>query len=195
MKSLLLSFLFIFIDESNTDFGAGDLAISSLNTGFMTNLDSSMANHKLFTDIYNDLTNGNLPKFALKIVPFYSTPTKRRSNNFFNYVEADLYNSISILKRSDLSSESIRNYHYLWYKYLNGETKVFISCYFTEKGNCTKFNEFVLDMKADRSRDNLMAMLKNESLGIVFKGDIFGPPCRDEKLIKTFREGFNKTRS
>ena len=143
----------------------------------------------LHTDIYNDLTNASLPAFSLKIPDFYFTPNSENiyilhlhSTFTFNY--GSTLNLLSDFK--NLLPESIRNYHYLWQIYIKGESKVQIFCQFTKFIGCKDYKDFIIPT-SEHSKTVLMTIKKDNSKGILLEGDIFGPPCGDDKLVKTFK--------
>ena len=144
MTALLLSFLFLYIDDrSINDIGAGDLATASLKTRF-----TSLFANKLGA-IYNDLTNSFSPPFAMKILPFYLTPDELQCNSFLD----QNFNtwSFNILEDFNISSDAVQYYNLLWYKYIKG--------------------------------DNNLVFFKDTP----FKENISVPPCKDDKIIKTYK--------
>ena len=144
MTALLLSFLFLYIDDrSINDIGAGDLATASLKTRF-----TSLFANKLGA-IYNDLTNSFSPPFAMKILPFYLTPDELQCNSFLD----QNFNtwSFNILEDFNISSDAVQYYNLLWYKYIKG--------------------------------DNNLVFYKDTP----FKENISVPPCKDDKIIKTYK--------
>ena len=137
----------------------------------------------LHTDIYNDLTNASLPAFSLKIPDFYFRPNSR--NNFI--LGFDYLFTLNLLDDfKNLLTESIRNYHYLWQIYIKGESKVQIFCLFTKNKGCKDYKDFIIPT-SEHSKTVLMTIKKDNSKGILLEGDIFGPPCGDDKLVKTFK--------
>ncbi len=183
---MILSFLFLFIDTKVNNFGAGDL-VTSLPTALDLKMKGEVYDeiHKLITDIYNDLTNGTLPAYALKIPFFYSRPRKKLRYDFFNHVTVWKTPSINDLKRH-LSPGSLHFYHMLWYKYIKGERKVFIFCEINAVNNCEDPTEFTIPI-SESSKVMLESVKKNKTKGIMLEGDILSPPCMDEKIIKTFK--------
>ena len=184
---MILSFLFLFINNKvNDNFGAGDLV-----TSLPTELDDRGKGedydeiHKLITDIYNDLTNGTLPAFALKTPFFYSRPRKQLSYQFFNHVTDWKKPSIDDLK-DYLSPGSVHFYHFLWYKYIKGERKVLFFCAITKVNSCEDPKKYTIPI-SEHSKDFLETIMKNKTKGIILEGDISSPPCKDAKIIKTFK--------
>ena len=183
MSALLLSFLYLFMDSIKTDLGAGDLAVEFGNTGLSKSVDYAVT-HKLHTDIYNDLTNASLPAFSLKIPDFYFTPN---SKNIYILKGVDYQFTLNLLSDfKNLLPESIRNYHYLWHIYIKGESKVQIFCQFTKIKGCKDYKDFIIPT-SEISKTSLMAIKKNNSRGILLEEEVFGPPCGDDKLVKTFK--------
>ena len=183
MSALLLSFLYLFMDPRKTDLGAGDLAVDFGNTGLSTpNSVDYTVTHKLHTDIYNELTNASLPAFSFKIPDFYLRPN---SGNIY-ILGVDYRLTLNLLSDfKNLLPESIRNYHYLWHTYIKGESKVQIFCQFKTR-SCKDYDDFFIPTN-EGTKNTVMTIKKNNSKGILLEGEVFGPPCRDDKLIKTFK--------
>ena len=87
----------------------------------------------------------------------------------------------------NLLPESIRNYHYLWQIYFKGEIKVQIFCQFTKIKHCKDYKDLIIPVSKEISKKTLMTIKKDNSTGIILEGEIFGPPCGDDKLVKTFK--------
>ena len=187
-QATILSFLFLFINHQvNNNFGAGDL-VTALPTSLYEHHKGEAYDkiHKLITDIYNDLTNGTLPAFALKIPFFYSRPGKKLSYYFFKNVRDWETPFISDLK-NHLDPVSLHFYHFLWYKYIRGERKVFIFCPISAVNNCKDPRKFTIPVSRGGSKDILESIMQNKTKGLFLEGDISSPPCMDDNIIKSFK--------
>ena len=182
---MILSFLFLFLDTKETNnWGAGDL-VTALPTLLYGEGKVHDEIHNLVTDIYNDLTNGTLPEFALMIPYFYSKPTKINTKTFFKKV-AEWKTSYMEDFKNLLHPGSLRNYHLLWYKYIQGEKKVLFFCQIFKKQYCKDYTEFRVFPIHGADMNIINAIRQNGTKGIILEGEINGPPCEDDNLIKTF---------
>ena len=143
--------------------------------------------HNLITDIYNDLTNGTLPAFALKIPFFYTRPRKQESERYFKYVSYGITPHHLKDLENYLSPGSLHFYHLLWYKYIKGERKVIIFCVITAENNCKDPTKFRFPVSSVRSDYILESIMHNKSKGVILEGDILSPPCMDDEIILTFK--------
>ena len=194
MKALYLSFLFLFMQDGVTEVKAGDLETSSLRKTLTADTNN------LITTIYNELTTGTLPKFALKIPQFYSKPGRKESYEIFYDAKKSVGVGLGVLKDfNHLSPDSIRNYHFLWHKYLKHEENVAIYCTFQKTNDCKKVTDFHLNNNKAGSTYSINSIRKNNSRGILLEGKIYGPPCEDMSLIEIFKLenlcNFNKENS
>ena len=188
MQAMILSYLFLFIDTKvNHNFGAGDLVTAELLTALNDANKGKVYGeiHKLITDIYNDLTNGTLPAFASKIQFFYSRPKEQESESFFKNVNKWKTNKMEDFK-NNLHPISLKNYQFLWYKYIKGESRVIVICKSIAEDSCKSPDRYrVANTASDLGFFH--SIMKNKTKGILLEGDIFSPPCMDDIIIKTFK--------
>ena len=191
METMLLSYLFLFIDKKITEVGAGDLATSSLITGlsrgqFNTKFNYFyLSSHKLITNIYNNLTNASLPLSILEFPSFFvlPNPEKRIMNSIKGHEYKNIKNWIELINIPD---EAIRNYHYLWWTYNNNRCNITIVCSNRNRVNCSDPKKYILANKASEFTI-VNEIKKNPELGKVIEGYITGHPCKNEDIVKRFK--------
>ena len=139
LNAMLLSYVYLFINEENAEVGAGDLATSSMTTG-LSRPDKSnkptpfyISTHTRLTNMYNDIFKGSLPISVLQFPHFFALPDKNymqffSSEKTFYEFRNDQRIIVAIhnlmLKLMNISLETFRNYHYLWYVYNQNKENV-----------------------------------------------------------------------
>ena len=144
IQAMILSYLFMFL-EKELEIGAGDIAASASNfpTG-LSNRHSSYfeSSNIMLTNMFNDLVNGSLPGSIFHMSNFFITPDKNAetststSGRIYKEASNKIGNTLKMLFLTDISFESLRNYHYLWYTF-NNKMKTFTLFCTHSKSNCS----------------------------------------------------------
>ena len=181
MSALLLSYMYLFIDEKSAHVGAGDLATGPYVTGI-----SYRPRGTLLTNMFNNMVNGTLPPSILEYPQFFILPRnvlKSMSRRGEMRLNKNKINSINI------PDESIRNYHYLWLAYNNKMGNLTIFCSEERNINCSnpksQIDKYYL---AESIEQHLVADgIRNKNLpGKIIEGEALSPPCRNLETIKQF---------
>ena len=153
--------------------GAGDLA--TLST-FPVGLDRGI--QKELTNIFNKLTNGTLPASVIEIPDFFVYPNPyyvkliKSPKTRISYLAATIKNSLRYLD-IDIPFLSFRNYHFLWYNFLDNEKKnLTLFCF--HYNNCSDPRNFKV---APKSESNVINILENPTEGVVIEETVTKPPC------------------
>ena len=201
MQALLLSFLYLYANPKTTEVGAGDLLTSNLQTGLSKGNGKGSAflnsSHALLSSLYNDLVKGTLPGFSMNLPTFFFNNIEAQYQDLisdnFNYASR----SVMILRKilNDIvstSDESLVNYHYLWYSYINGRHNVTIIC----DGAYTDCKEYIFSdnqmntyiiSKKNYHFELIEKLRNNTANGTFLEGYLNGHPCLDQKIIDTFK--------
>ena len=200
MESLLLLYMFLFIDEDNSEVGAGDLATGPYSTGIsrgdrhdsdIYHLHHYIPSHTLLTNMYNKMVNGSLPVSVLEFPTFFMLPPNKHDKayeNSYTYIERDNMNVIQLKNRIEflnISNEALRNYHYHWHTYNNFTSKFTLFCY-AINANCStdlmKYNipEQIINVPLNSIRTN-------PEIGKIVEGEVSAPPCSKNETIKKLK--------
>ena len=135
MQALILSYLYLYIDSNpqTTEVGAGDLATSNLFTGLSDGkkrIISFNSTHTLLSNLYNEIVKGSLPGFVFNMPNFFVKHDKGRIilPSFHKADRTALVMRKTLNDLISVSTESIINYHYLWYCYINGRNSISVFC-------------------------------------------------------------------
>ena len=189
MKAILLSFLFLYVDEKNTEVGAGDLAASSVTNALNKKTYSQYEpTHNMLSTIFNDLTTkGSLPGRVLDIPSYFVIPKDDNDVNTLINHKAP-FESIGKVQHMapELPIESIRNYVLLWHAYISGIQNVTIYCKFGKGSTCKGFNLFRL---AAKQSDYKMVtyIRRNSTRGVLIEGSLTSPPCSSNITLQSLR--------
>lgn len=197
MEALLLSYLYLYIDDSDigTEFGAGDLATSNLATGLAPYSAFYNSTHKLLAELYNAMVNGSLPGSTLNLPEFFIFPQENIVSPNFQKADIDAMRYYKTLNRIiPMTSQSIINYHYLWYSYLNGRSSVSVYCTDAlldcDNYDSIKNGKMVINYKLPALKRQFLEVekLRNNTIkGVLLEGELSGHPCLDSKIINTFK--------
>ena len=189
MEALLLSYLFFCINSLD-DVGAGDLASGPFETGLNRGGDKEyppyyLSTHTLLTNMYNDMANASLPVSVLEFPAFFVS-----NENFFFYFgwKSEIYVGYIYknLEMINITEESMRNYHFLWYSYMNAKNFT-LFCHNHGKFKCLE-NPLKFSLaKSSAHYDQINRIRKQPSYGEFLKGEAFDPPCTNHELIKRFK--------
>ena len=89
----------------------------------------------MFTKIFNDLVNGSLPGSIFLMSNFFITPENIGKDLYFQS-SSKIKNTLKSLFLTDITYESLRNYHYLWYAF-NNNMKTFTIFCLHKDNNCS----------------------------------------------------------
>ena len=202
MEALFLSYLYLFIDDSETatEVGAGDLATSNLPTGLSRKSVFFKSTHQLLVKLYNCIFKGSLPGAPFNIPNFFVYPSiKIVFPSFSKTEEAVGFINDTLNKIIPSTSESVINYHYLWYTYLNGRFNVTVFCSEMSGRKCDNYishifrknkKEIRINYKIPTMQSQLddIEKLRNKTInGVLLEGELNKHPCLDEKIINTFK--------
>ena len=197
MEALLLSYLYLYIDNSDiaTEFGAGDLATSNLATGLAPFSAFYNSTQKLLAELYNDMVNGTLPGKTLNLPKFFIFPRENIVSPNFQEADIDAMRYYKTLNKIiPITSQSIINYHYLWYSYLNGRSSVSVYCTdaLLDCDNYVSKNKgkIVMNYKLPALKRQFLEVekLRNNTIkGVLIEGELKGHPCLDSKIINKFK--------
>ena len=111
--------------------GAGDLASSKFQTGLNMRSILYEKTHSLLTNMFNELVDDSIPGSIFETPIFFANPTKE-TVEALKYNTEKIYDTDKALRNMQLkinflniSFETFRNYHFLWYAYNNFEGKEF----------------------------------------------------------------------
>ena len=77
---------------------------------------------------------------------------------------------------------SFRNYHFLWYNFLDNEKKnLTLFCF--HYNNCSDPRNFKV---APKSESNVINILENPTEGVVIEETVTKPPCNNPDIVKTY---------
>ena len=202
MQALLLSFLYLYANPKTTEVGAGDLVTSNLQTGLSKGNGKGSAflnsSHALLSSLYNDLVKGTLPGFSMNLPKLFFNNIEAQhqegliSDNF-NYASRSVFIFRNIFNDIiSASKESVVNYHYLWYSYINGRKNVTIICDGASM-DCKEYifldnqiHNYIISTK--KYHFELIEKLRNNTAnGILLEGYLNGHPCLNKKIIDTFK--------
>ena len=199
IESLLVSYMYLFIDEKNTVIGAGDLAVAAQNlpTGlsrgdFKTPYSAKyVPTHTLLTNMYNEMFNGSLPVSVLTFPSFFVLPDKifmeKEWKDRQKWKAKKIKNRLELLNIPD---EAVRNYHYLWDTFNNNKKNFTLFC-LEEKNkaeNCSSKSPFEFLLAENPTHFARVASIrKNPAKGILVEGEANEPPCTNPSTIKNFK--------
>ena len=79
MESVILSFLFLALQNKDPKIGTGDIVASRFRTGLTDEMSGIyLDTNTIFTKIFNEMVNGSLPGSIFQIPKFFATPDKGR---------------------------------------------------------------------------------------------------------------------
>ena len=194
MQALILSYLYLYIDSNpqTTEVGAGDLATSNLFTGLSDGKKRNISfnsTHALISSLYNEMVKGSLPGFILKMSNFFIKhdrgkiilPSFHKADRTALVMRKTLNDLISV------STESIINYHYLWFCYINGRNSISVFCSDCEESVSAE-GSANYKIPVHREQFHLVERLRNNTAnGSLLEGDLNGHPCLNTKIINTFK--------
>ena len=148
MKALILSYLWLFIQQDGKEIGPGDLLTSKLDTGFSPEDDDyyyltqdSFYDYEHFaflSKLFIQMMNGSVPGSMIDTQHFFSvlnghedkpslkglltSSDPEPNEGFFHYKLKEE------LKFTNITKESLENYHYLWYFYNQNERNLTLFC-------------------------------------------------------------------
>ena len=179
MESMMFSFVYLYSrthSELDIEVGAGDLATGPYASPL------SHATHTLLTNLYNEMVNATLPASILQYSEFFALPDnnfpwwqKGQPNKIFPY---DGEEGIHILQFMNITFESWRNYHYLWYTYYNNNGNFTLKCNFM--ANCTAEP---LSFYLDDGEEDLFSQEED----IIIEGYSNSPPCSNSSITMKFK--------
>ena len=89
---------------------------------------------------------------------------------------------------TNVTSESMKNYHFLWYTFNNRKENLTFFCKYQEsKDNCTDQGLFTMADTEYSYYQNVIPLRKNPSLGKVIEEAISQPPCASKDIKKKFK--------
>ena len=99
--------------------------------------------HEQLTKIYNDLENATLPASVLKFPSFFVIPDELMISNSINATKAQGATFQIMLELTNITRESMRNYHFLWWIYNNKRENLTLYCkYIDSKDNCSDIDGY-----------------------------------------------------
>ena len=163
--------------------------------------------HTLVTKMYNDMESASLPVSVLEFPAFFTLP----DNNFFwnrndAYVSREARASITkwyfktlgrliipydlniksikrVIEIFNVTDETMRNYHYLWYAYNNNYKNVTIFCWedsIYKDYNCGD-ESLRFHLAEDDWHFEIVEFIRNNSdKGMIIEASVNSPPCTDE---------------
>ena len=188
MEARLLSYLYLYADDSEkaTEVGAGDLASSNLPTG-LTDSVYLNSTHELLATLYNGMINGTFPGLALNLPNFFINPSVKLVGQDFKQADRYVGNIYKTLNKIiPFSYQSVMNYHYLWYSYINGRFSVSVFCY-AEQTSCKNITESSYKLPTENQFSMLEKLRNNTANGVLLEGELNGHPCLDTTIISTFK--------
>ena len=199
MEALLVSFHYLF-KSFYVDVGAGDLATGPYRPHLTRDT------HTLVTNMYNNMVNGSLPGSVLEFPLFFVLPNKfswRRDKIAFTdlnqFIHDDLFiygedrNIIEInnlVNHLNFTAEAMRNYHYLWYSYINKRNFTLFcvnSNYEHYPVNCSTEALKFFYADEDWHYDMIEIIRGNSTMGTFIEGEPSTPPCTSVEIIKQFK--------
>ena len=170
VESLLLSYLFTFLDSASAQLGPGDLAAEKYFTKDFL--------HEKMTEMFNDMTGGSLPVSALSVVQWFAKVTHRDVqkylSRFVNYSELPV--TISYLAKL--------RYFYFWKLFLLGEKTLYLVC---EKKTCSPEDYVPADTKSLKDRVYNYLQDKEKRHRVIQSSG--GTPCQDEHSARELEFG------
>ena len=195
MEALLVSFHYLF-KSFDVNVGAGDLATGPYRPHLTRDT------HTLVTNMYNNMVNGSLPGSVLEFPLFFVLPNNfswRRDKidfidlNQFIYMNGEDRNIIemnNLVKHLNFSAEAMRNYHYLWYSYIN-KRKFTLFCmnsnYKHNPVNCSTEALKFFYADEDWHFDIIESIRGNSTMGTFIDEESTKPPCTSLEIIEQFK--------
>ena len=198
-------------DDSN-DVGAGDIASGPYyQTGlWRVSYDIPypphyISAHTLVTNMYNDMMNASLPISILEFPAFFTQPENFRWKRHENESENDemwkiMYRKFSYHKMNsedrnikiinnmieliNITNEAMRNYHYLWYTYINRQN---FTLFCRVDNDCNNEKLKFLLAEEDWHLDVVKELRNNPQLGKLIEADSTSPPCANTKTVQKLK--------
>lgn len=195
IESMLLSYMFLFIDKANTGLRAGDLATSTLNTG-LSQGDERQGNynsyyhstHKLLTSMYNGITNASLPVSILEFPHFFVKPDQLLQQRINSSEVTDIVGINRIIEHINIPDETMIIYHFLWLVYNNNNIhNLTLYCTYKNTNNCSEFSNFLFPSGNKQELNYIRFIKRNPKEGKIIETLVSEPPCRDENIIGKFK--------
>ena len=135
------------------------------------------------------MTNATLPASIIKFPIFFTIPDKTMRVQFINitYGKGEFK---TMLDFSNLTSESMLNYHNLWWTFNNRKKTMTLYCFSkATKYNCSDLTDYSLAI-TEHSFDRAVNPIKKDpSRGKVIEEEVSGPPCSKKTMIDKFKIG------
>ena len=160
-EAMILSNMFLFIDSSNSNIRAGDLAASELPSGLLPYSSFYQASHSLFSKMFEEMVNGSIPGSVFQTPYFFS-----RRNPFDETPKLIIHTNWKHLTFTKIPYASLQNYHYLWYKYNNLVSEDFAIYCLHMGSNCSNPREYVFPYS--ESSFNTLTKIREEFIIIDF---------------------------
>ena len=197
MEAMILSYFYMFINEETSEVGAGDIATSTLMNGLVRKKGNEQqyyykSMHSQFTSIYNNLTKANLPASILKFPSFFTMPEKilrvesiDTSNGGGENFPGAIFKIM--LDFINVTSESMQNYHFLWWSYNHRQNNFTLFCFYKgNQNNCSNHRGYIF-VDYENVMFNVDSIRNNPSLGRLIEEVISEPPCTNKDIIKKLK--------
>ena len=168
VESLLLSYLYAFMDPVSADVGFGDLA-----TERFFQLDAD----EIATELFNDMSGGSLPGTLMTLPHWFLKPN---NDDMIKLIEDKKF-YLKPLPSSEVTELANLRYKYFWTVFNAGAENLFLMCTIE---NCGPEDFFFIEPGKD---EGAKAMLEDEKRKHKVKhAAVKVPPCRDEGQAREF---------